>query len=197
MTPFHNDAENPESDSLKPKPPVSRTHQERLQQWIDHEEWDVFSGQLDIEQDKEFCLALLANENIFAIAESGDPDDTEQSSVDAKRRPNIGHRFSNPRFLGIGSFGIVLAVWDDELRMELAIKLMRPSRMASPEIRRRFLKEARAAATLSHPGIVRVFELGHIQRIPYMTTSLIEGGSLERTGFRPTKGRWLANKPHG
>ncbi|MDQ3295522.1 MAG: serine/threonine protein kinase, partial [Myxococcota bacterium] len=64
--------------------------------------------------------------------------------------------------LGTGGFGVVYLARDTELGRELAIKVLRPEYQMQPDVVGRFLKEARAAAKIDHPGIVTVFECGHI-----------------------------------
>jgi serine/threonine protein kinase len=64
--------------------------------------------------------------------------------------------------LGTGGFGVVYHARDTELGRELAIKVLRPEYQTQPDVIARFLKEARAAAKIDHPGIVTVFECGTI-----------------------------------
>ncbi|MBA3818144.1 MAG: serine/threonine protein kinase, partial [Deltaproteobacteria bacterium] len=64
--------------------------------------------------------------------------------------------------LGTGGFGVVYLARDTELGRELAIKVLRGEYQMQPDVVGRFLKEARAAAKIDHPGIVTVFECGHI-----------------------------------
>lgn len=73
------------------------------------------------------------------------------------------------------------SVWEAEhieLGTQLAIKLMDPSVAASPEGIRRFKREARAAASLDSPSIVRVFDYGVDGDTPYMAMELLKGESL-------------------
>jgi serine/threonine protein kinase len=64
------------------------------------------------------------------------------------------------RKLGQGGFGILYTARDTELDREIAIKFLRPEHAFRPSVVQRFLQEARAAARISHPGIVTVYESG-------------------------------------
>ncbi|MFN7291276.1 MAG: serine/threonine protein kinase, partial [Pirellula sp.] len=87
-------------------------------------------------------------------------------------------RFSNPELLGIGAFGIVFSVRDELLGMDVAIKMLRPSKSRSKELRNRFIDEAQLTASLSHSNIVRFFETGQIDGIPYISYDKFNGGTL-------------------
>jgi eukaryotic-like serine/threonine-protein kinase len=62
--------------------------------------------------------------------------------------------------LGSGGMGVVYRARDRVLGREVALKLVRPEHAGDAQARQRFLREARAAAVLSHPGIATVFEAG-------------------------------------
>ncbi len=64
--------------------------------------------------------------------------------------------------LGKGSFGVVHLAVDVELGREVAIKFLRPEFLMRDHIVQRFIREARAAAKIGHPGIVTVFECGQV-----------------------------------
>ena len=139
------------------------------------------AGSAEIEQladdDVRQCLAAL----IGATEVSSITDAVESSSLSANRR------FSAPRFVGCGAFGIVFFVFDNALGIDVAIKLLRPSRN-SPVVQQRFLEEAKITANLSHAGIVRLFDSGTIGQIPYITSAIVAGGSLAD---------WIAKHPQG
>src|ERR1700689_4887368 len=87
--------------------------------------------------------------------------------------------------LGHGGYGIVYAARDTELDRDLAIKFLRPDYLAKPEVVRRFLQEARAVAKIVHPGIVTVYEAGHVEEsgtdadgTVYIAMELLHGDSL-------------------
>src|SRR6476661_5507280 len=63
------------------------------------------------------------------------------------------------RRLGSGGMGEVFLAWDGRLERTVAAKRMRPDRDRGGARRERFRREARAAARLSHPNIVQIFDL--------------------------------------
>ena len=79
--------------------------------------------------------------------------------------------------LGMGGMGHVYrAIGGDG--ETVALKLLRPELVADSELRRRFEREARAAAKIDSPYVVRVFDHGDHEGTPYMAEALISGGSL-------------------
>ncbi|MCO5166160.1 MAG: protein kinase [Planctomycetes bacterium] len=81
--------------------------------------------------------------------------------------------------LGRGGMGVVYAARDPALGREVAVKVLH-AHGATPDARRRFEVEARAAARLSHPGIVAVHALGVDQATgaPYVVMERVRGESL-------------------
>ena len=71
-------------------------------------------------------------------------------------------KYAVGRKLGQGGFGVLYIARDTELDREVAIKFLRPEHAFKPHVVQRFLQEARAAARISHPGIVTVFECGEV-----------------------------------
>jgi serine/threonine protein kinase len=81
--------------------------------------------------------------------------------------------------LGVGSFGHVFRARDHELDRVVAIKLLRAGRLASQEDVDRFLREARSAAQLKHPGIVSLFETGQAEDSTwYLVEEFVQGTTL-------------------
>ena len=97
-------------------------------------------------------------------------------------------RYALGELLGTGSFGSVWRAWDTELGREVAVKLPRSGRFRSPDDEERFLREARSAAHLHHPGIVAVHDVGRDDDTLYIVSELVRGESLaERLrGGRPS-----------
>lgn len=79
--------------------------------------------------------------------------------------------------LGSGGFGTVWKAWDPELEREVAVKLPTEKSLRR-DYAESFLKEAKAAAKLNHPGIVRVIKFGEDQGISYIVYDLVNGCTL-------------------
>jgi tRNA A-37 threonylcarbamoyl transferase component Bud32 len=81
--------------------------------------------------------------------------------------------------LGIGSFGYVFRARDTELDRTVAIKILRAGRLASQEDVDRFLREARSAGQLKHPGIVSIYDTGQTpDGTYYLVEEFISGVTL-------------------
>src|SRR5512146_293744 len=83
--------------------------------------------------------------------------------------------------LGAGGMGVVYRAQDLRLGRDVALKLLPPHLGLDPAARRRFLREARAAAALDHPNIATVFEVGEAEggRL-FHATALYRGESLRQ-----------------
>ena len=80
--------------------------------------------------------------------------------------------------LGAGGMGEVYLARDTRLGRKVAIKVLPYEVIAQPGRRERFLNEARAVSTLSHPNIVTMFDFGETERGGYLVMELVEGESL-------------------
>ncbi|MFO0923510.1 MAG: serine/threonine-protein kinase [Pirellulales bacterium] len=109
-----------------------------------------------------------------------DPTDHVDEDQTEPLHPEVTKRFLDARFLGAGAFGIVFSAYDAYLRVEVALKILRPSRCRSHEVRSRFLGEAQTAALLTHPGIVRIYDTGRLGPLLYISSAKVSGGSLAR-----------------
>jgi TolB-like protein len=87
----------------------------------------------------------------------------------------IGH-YRVLRQIGRGGMGIVYEAMDERLHRTVAIKTILPA--SDPSMRERFLREARAAAAVSHPHICQLFEIGEHGGDPYLAMELLDGESL-------------------
>jgi len=95
-------------------------------------------------------------------------------------------RYRILRKLGQGGMGSVYLAHDSQLDRQVALKVPRFSAEDSSNLRERFLREARAAATLRHPNICPVYDAGEIGGVHYLTMAYIEGHSLSDF-IRPDK----------
>lgn len=81
--------------------------------------------------------------------------------------------------IGRGAMSVVYLAKDPEIGRSLAIKLLKHDLVEEEEYRALFLREARAAGGLSHPGIVTIYDVGIWQNRPYIAMELLEGMHLD------------------
>jgi len=92
--------------------------------------------------------------------------------------------------IGSGGMGEVYRASDERLGRDVALKILKPSLAHDQDRLRRFEQEARAAAALSHPNIVAIFDIGMHEGGPYIVSELLEGQTLrERLLDGPVKRR--------
>ncbi len=90
--------------------------------------------------------------------------------------------------LGSGGMGEVYRAYDEKLRRDVAIKVLRPSEADDDVARGLLLREARAAAAVNHPNICTIHEVGEHDGQAFLAMELIEGEPLHR--LIPS-GAWL------
>jgi hypothetical protein len=80
--------------------------------------------------------------------------------------------------IGSGGMGEVYRASDERLGRDVALKMLKPSLAHDQDRLRRFEQEARAAAALSHPNIVAIYDIGMYDGSPYIVSELLEGQTL-------------------
>lgn len=80
--------------------------------------------------------------------------------------------------IGQGGMGIVFRALDPKLNRIVAIKVMSPHLAINPNARKRFLREAQAAAAVSHPHIVTIHAVDE-DKLPYLVMEYVVGQSLQ------------------
>ena len=101
----------------------------------------------------------------------------EKTTLDAAPR-TLG-RFRLLERVGRGAFGTVWRAYDPQLEHVVALKTLHPGLVESRDYRERFLREARTAAQIRHPGIVQVHEVPTIDDMPVLVCDFIEGAPLQ------------------
>ncbi len=136
-----------------------------------------------------YCSACGRRFNPFSTAEETvvlPPPDRAESAAPAEAAPpddpSPSRRFGEYDILSEiarGGMGVVYLARQRVLRRVVALKLLRSGDNASGEERERLLREAKAAAGLTHPNIVPIHEFSIHQGQPYFTMDYIDGKPLD------------------
>ncbi|WP_335939718.1 serine/threonine-protein kinase [Streptomyces sp. PTD5-9] len=97
----------------------------------------------------------------------------------------VAGRYELATVIGQGGMGQVWTAYDQRLDRRVAVKLLRPDRVAGPagsqgadELRRRFVRECRVTAQVDHPGLVTVHDAGSDGEDLYLVMQYVEGADL-------------------
>jgi serine/threonine protein kinase/WD40 repeat protein len=113
-------------------------------------------------------------------ASDGRPDQFPTAFTPTVVQSELG-RIGPYRLLGVlgrGGMGLVYRAHDPQLGRNVALKVLLPELAADPDARNRFLREARAVASLSHNNIVAIHQVGEAEGVPYLVMELLSGMSL-------------------
>lgn len=80
--------------------------------------------------------------------------------------------------LGAGGMGMVFLAEDTLLQRKVALKVMLPAVAVDSANRERFLREARAAAALTHDHVVTIHQVGEERGMPFLAMQLLQGSTL-------------------
>jgi molecular chaperone DnaK len=92
--------------------------------------------------------------------------------------PRTLGRYRLDELVGTGGFGQVWKGFDPQLQRVVAIKVPRPDRLILPDQAEWFLGEARKVASLRHPGIIPVHDVGQDGDWCFIVSDFVEGGNL-------------------
>jgi eukaryotic-like serine/threonine-protein kinase len=87
-------------------------------------------------------------------------------------------RYRLVRRIGGGGMGEVWEADDSVLGRRVALKVLVQELADDPRATRRFVREARATAKLTHPNVTRVYDFGRDEGVPYLVMELLEGDTL-------------------
>jgi serine/threonine protein kinase len=82
--------------------------------------------------------------------------------------------------IGAGAMGVVLKAIDPALDRIVALKVMAPQIATHATARKRFAREAKAAAAVLHPNVIPIYAVSSGGAIPYLVMAYIRGGSLQK-----------------
>src|SRR5262245_11237348 len=134
----------------------------------------------------EFCPVCMLRKGLVGGVESGG------SSFEEATKPapeQMVRRFEHyelvvgedgkPVELGRGSMGVTYKAFDVDLRCPVTLKVISEKYLGDESARLRFLREARAAASVRHPNVASVFHLGRTGRSYFYAMEFVEGETLE------------------
>src|SRR6185295_6082967 len=132
----------------------------------------------------------MADEDLQKMFESPS-DKTEHAPPPPNAGPNpldrtdalTGTRIGNcvlQRQIGKGGMGAVYLAHHTGLNTPVAIKIMSAALIGSPANIQRFMREAQMAASLEHPNVVQVFDVGEANGLYYLAMQYVVGSSLDK-----------------
>ena len=133
--------------------------------------------------DKELCReveSLLASHDQAASFIEHPPTDIAAGMIAEKHSVigrTLGHYTIRSK-IGAGGMGEVYRAHDTRLDRDVAVKILPEHLAQDAEALRRFEREAKAVAALSHPNILAIHDFGHEQGVSYAVMELLEGETL-------------------
>src|SRR5262249_3415223 len=134
---------------------------------------------------------LAAKRSTLAAQPEGNgPLDFLTPSQRADSLGRLGH-YEVVEVVGQGGMGVVLRAFDDKLQRIVAIKALLPALASSGSARQRFVREAQAAAAVTHDNVIAIHAVEDQGPVPYLVMQFIDGPTLQekldRSGPLPLK----------
>jgi eukaryotic-like serine/threonine-protein kinase len=137
--------------------------------------------------DQEATMAFRADPTVKEHEADDDArDESMDFSVGVKKGSSKKSKEKLPKIpgykvksvLGRGGMGIVYLAEQQGIKRDVALKMVLAGGMASREVLERFQAEARAVGRFQHENIVRIFDIGDFEGLPYFSLEYIDGPSL-------------------
>lgn len=121
------------------------------------------------------------------MARDDDPAETRKGEAEPVKRggmPQLGTVIDGvyrlDRVIGEGAMGIVYLAHDERLERDVALKVIHPSYVKTPDASSRFLYEARTMARVRHENVVEIYAFGSHEGSPYFVMEYVPGPHVER-----------------
>ena len=112
------------------------------------------------------------------IAQESGVDTNADADFSTDDIPSSMGRYTIEKLLGRGGMGSVYLAHDSQLDRKVALKVPKFGSNIDPKLVARFYREARSAATLSHPNLCPVFDIGEIKDTYYIAMAYVQGRTL-------------------
>src|ERR1700730_17047159 len=139
-----------------------------------------FSGTL------EFCPVCMLRKGVAGGVESGESSLQETVRPTSDQPPKRFEHYElvtgedgRPVELGRGAMGVTYKAFDVDLRCPVALKVIGEKYLGDESAQLRFLREARAAASVRHPNVASVFHLGRTGDSYFYAMEFVEGETLD------------------
>jgi WD40 repeat protein len=129
------------------------------------------------------AMAALRGDAPFTLEDEAPEEDGPLSFLDPPQSPDHIGRFGPydvVEVIGRGGMGVVLKAWDPSLNRFVAIKVLAPQLAVNPAARRRFAREAKAAAAVVHDNVVPIHHVDSASGMPYLVMQYVPGPSLQQ-----------------
>lgn len=114
------------------------------------------------------------------LLSSSSVEEAEETVIynDEPDLPAFGSRYEVERRLGQGGMGAVYQARDNELDRDIALKEIRPELVDQPDVIARFKREVQLASEITHPNVLRVYDLGDADGKRFLTMQYVDGVTL-------------------
>ena len=135
----------------------------------------------------QFCPVCMLRKGLAGGVDSGESSTgatlnpiTNQPAQRFDHYELVAGEDGNPVELGHGAMGVTYKAFDINLRCPVTLKVINERYLGDESARLRFLREARAAASVRHPNVASVFHLGRTGENYFYAMEFVEGETLEK-----------------
>jgi len=128
-------------------------------------------------------MVITAAQTMAVGLEVANEDDVKKSAVPEAALPQkagISERYETVDKIGQGGHGVIYKAFDKILGREVVLKFLFRNQVPSEMAKRYFLREAKTTASLNHPNIVTLYDMGQIADNLYIAMEFIDGITLEQ-----------------
>jgi serine/threonine-protein kinase len=167
---------------------LSAEEYDELSSHVDHcdhcrHELELLSGGSQWHSRVRECLSTTTEIDLDSCGDDASEADDDwrgflESSDDPTKLGRIG-KYEIESLVGRGGFGVVFKALDPELNRYVAVKLLSTPAASSATARKRFIREAQAAAAVVHDHVVPIHDVDTSHRVPFLVMPFLSGRSLQ------------------